>query len=213
MKRLIIVGARGSGREAYQTAINMKAYRDGSFIIKGFLDSKADAFEGLRGNYPNIMCSPEDYEIQPDDMFFIAMGDPKWRKHYADLIESKGGSFFSIVSDEAYINPTAIIGDGSYVSRWVTISDNVTIGKHTVIHPFCSIGHDAQILDYGTLLNNVFLGGGAIVGECSQMSPKSMLIPHKRIGNNVVVGAGSVVMRNVNDGINVFGNPAKQIKF
>ena len=106
-----------------------------------------------------------------------------------------------------------MIGEGSYISGWCEISDNVSLGKHVVIHPYSIIGHDAVVKDYGTLLSYVFLGGGAEVGECSQMSPKSMIIPHKRVGNNVMVGAGSVVMTNVKDGTSVHGNPAVRLKY
>ena len=77
MKHLLIIGARGWGREVYAGAIGTKAYRDGEYDVKGFLDSKADAFEGLKGNYPPIICAPEDYEIQPDDVENCVMkGEP-----------------------------------------------------------------------------------------------------------------------------------------
>ena len=82
MKNLVIVGARGWGREVYDAISKTEEVIAGNLVIKGFLDSKADAFEGLRGNYPPIICSPEEYVIQPDDIFFIAMGNPHWRKHY-----------------------------------------------------------------------------------------------------------------------------------
>ena len=213
MKHLIIIGARGFGREIYSVVKNSKDVINGEMDIKGFLDSKADAFEGLRGAYPPILCAPEDYEVQPDDVFFVAMGEPKWRKHYAELIESKGGHFYTFISDAAFVNETAQVGEGSYIARWCAVSDNVTLGKHVIMHPYTNIGHDAVVKDYGTLLSDVFIGGYAEVGECSQMSPKSMIIPHKKIGNNVMVGAASVVMRNIKDGLSVIGNPAKKIEF
>lgn len=213
MKHLVIIGARGWGREVYSAFKTSKEVLSGDMDIKGFLDSKADAFDGLRGTYPPILGPVEDYVIQTDDIFFVAQGDPHWRKHYAEIIEAKGGHFYTYISESAYVNETAHIDEGSFVSGWCSVSDNVTFGKHVVLHPFTNVGHDAIVRDYGTLLSYVFLGGYTEVGECSQMSPKSMIIPHKKVGNNVMVGAGSVVMRNVPDGIRVLGNPAKKIEF
>ena len=165
MKHLIIIGARGWGREVYAAAIECKAYCNGEYDIKGFLDSKTDAFEGLNGSYPPIICAPENYEIQQDDVFFVAMGDPKWRKHYAELMEKKGAEFMSIICDNAFINPTATIGVGSFISGWTSISDNVHVGKHVMVHHFCAIGHDAQIGDYSSLEAYVFMGGYSKVGS------------------------------------------------
>lgn len=213
MKNLLIIGARGWGREVFDAISQTEDVKNGSLCIKGFLDSKSDALEGLRGHFPPIICSPEEYEIQNDDVFFVAMGEPKWRKHYAEMIEKKGGKFYTYISSDAYVINTARIGEGSFISRWVTVSDNVTIGSHVIMHSFAIIGHDAKVGDYGTLLSSTFLGGYSEVGECSQMNPKSMIIPHKIIGKNVIVGAGSVVMRNVKDNISVFGNPAVKLRY
>jgi len=212
MKNLIIIGARGWGREVYAEAIKMKSYQQ-DFDVKGFLDSKADAFDGLKGNYPPIIGSPEDYEIKPNDVFFIAMGEPMWRKYYAEIIEKKGGQFMSIISDSAFVNETATIGDGSYVSGWSFISDNVVIGKHVVVHIFSDIGHDVRIGDYSTIEAFSFLGGYARMGIGSIMHVRSTLIRKKSIGEYVDVGANSVVIRNVPDNTHVFGNPAKKIDF
>ena len=176
MKHLLIVGARGWGREVYAAAIKTQAYLDGEYTVKGFLDSKQDALAGLRGDYPPIICAPEDYEVQPDDIFFIAMGEPKWRKHYAEIIEAKGGHFISIICKSASINNTAIIGEGSFISGWSCISDNVHIGKHAIVHLFCDLGHDVKIGNYGTIEAYSFLGGYAEVGECSTMHVRSTLI-------------------------------------
>ena len=213
MKNLLIVGARGWGREVYASAIKTKAYLNGEYQIKGFLDSKSDAFDGLNGNYPPIICSPEEYVVQKDDVFFIALGEPKWRKHYAKIIEEKGGSFMSIICNNASINPTAVIGEGTFISGWSCISDNVRIGKHVVIHVFSDLGHDCKVGDFSTIEAYSFLGGYSEIGESSIMHVRSTLIRHKKIGNFVEVGTNSVVMRNIKDGIHVFGIPAKKIDF
>lgn len=213
MNQLIIIGARGWGREVFAAVQGTRGYRSGEFVIKGFLDSKIDALEGLNGNYPPILCAPEDYIIQPDDVFFVAMGEPKWRKYYAEMMAQKGASFMTIICDGAYINPTATIGEGSFVAGWSCISDNVVLGRHTIIHTFCALGHDAQVGDYSSIEAYAFLGGYARVGQESVMHVRSTLIRHKCIGNQVEVGASSVVIRNVPDGLHVFGNPAKRIDY
>ena len=211
MKHLLIVGARGWGREVFASVVLTKAFREGEFDIKGFLDSKSDAFDGLNGQYPPILCSPEDYLVQPDDVFFVAMGDSKWRKYYADIIEKKGGHFITIIGKDAAVLPSASIGEGSFVSSWSSVSDNVVIGKHVVIHVFSDLGHDAKVGDFSTIEAYCFLGGHSEVGICSTMHVRSTLIKQKKIGNNVVVGACSLVIRNVEDETHVFGVPAVKL--
>ena len=213
MKNLIIIGARGWGREVYAAVLGTKAYKDGEFTVKGFLDSKSDALEGLKGDYPPILGAPETYEIQEDDVFFVAMGEPKWRKYYAEMMEQKGAKFISIISNNAFVNPTSTIGEGSFIARWSCISDNVVLGKHTIVHTFCDLGHDAKVGDYSSIEAYSFLGGYSEVGQESVMHVRSTLIAHKRIGNQVSVGSSSVVMRNIKDGLHVFGNPAQKIDF
>lgn len=213
MKHLIIIGARGWGREVYAAAIGTKAYRDGEYDVKGFLDSKADAFEGLKGNYPPIICAPEDYEIQPDDVFFVAMGEPKWRRYYAEMMKAKGAQFISIICDGAYVNPTATVGEGSFIAGWSCVSDNVKIGDHVVVHVFSDLGHDVVVEDFTSIEAFCFLGGHSKVGQESVMHVRSHLLPHKKTGKNVSIGASSVVIRNVPDGQHVLGNPAKKIEY
>lgn len=213
MKHLIIIGARGWGREVYATAIGTKAYCNGEYDVKGFLDSKADALDGLKGDYPPILGAPETYEIQEDDIFFVAMGEPKWRKYYAEIMEQKGATFMTIIAEGAIVNTTAIIGNGSFVSARSFVSDNVVLGKHTAILSLVTLGHDVKVGAYSTIEAYSFLGGYAEVGQESVMHVRSTLIAHKKIGHQVSVGSGSVVMRNVKDRLHVFGNPAQKIDF
>ena len=211
MKHLIIIGARGWGREVYEAAKNSPAFHRKEFDIKGFLDSKTDALDGLHGNYPPILGSVESYHIEPDDVFFVAMGISYWRKLYADMITAKGGHFLTIICESAYVNPTALIGEGSFIAGWTSVSDNVTIGKQCIVHPFSNIGHDARLGDYVTIESYAFLGGHSEIVDESFRHVRSTLIRHKKIGKRAEVGTHSVVIRNVKDDEHVFGIPAKKI--
>ena len=213
MKKLLIIGARGFGREAYETVLRSESFVSGSVVVKGFLDSDATSFDGLKGHFPPIICSPEDYVIEDDDVFFIAMGDSKWRKYYADILASKGASFYTIISRDSNVYPTATIEDGCYIGGWTVISDNVHLGKNAVILGMCTLGHDSVVGDYSTIEAYSFIGGYSKVGNMSTMHVRSTLIRHKSIGDNVDVGSCSVVIRNVKDNLHVYGNPAKKIDF
>lgn len=61
MKNLLIIGARGFGREIYNLALESIGYGT-EFTIKGFLDDKKEALDGYDG-YPSIISSVENYAV------------------------------------------------------------------------------------------------------------------------------------------------------
>lgn len=212
MRHLVIIGARGFGREVYRTFLNTDLFLSKQIDVKGFLDDKSDALDGLDGEWPPIIGPVETYEIEKDDVFFCALGESGWRKHYAEIIANKGGEFINIIHKTALVSPVTTIGTGCIVGAYTTISPNVRIGNHVMIQAFDDLGHDSEVGDYASIEAYVFLGGYAKVGEMATMHTKSSIIPHKSVGKGCVVGFGSVVMRNFKDGVHVFGNPASILK-
>lgn len=203
----MIIGARGWGREVLWA---FKSYRE-DLNVKGFLDDNKHALDGLRGDFPPIVSSVEDYQIQPNDVFYCALGDPIYRKKYVDIIEAKGGKFITYISPKATVSPNATIGEGSFIGSLTFVSDNVCIGKHAMIHGVSTFGHDVKIGDFVSVEAYSFFGGYAEVGDFSTIHVRSTILRHTKVGANASVGAASVVIRNVKDGDHVFGNPAKRI--
>ena len=90
MKNLVIIGASALAREVAEMLLDIKS----DVKLKGFLDSRKnilDSFSGL----PPIIGDAETYEIQPDDVFVCALGEPEMRKKYVDMISARGGKFIS----------------------------------------------------------------------------------------------------------------------
>lgn len=210
MKHLIIIGARGAGRQTFLTATRSLGYGY-DFDVKGFLDGKMDALDGFNG-YPPILSSVEDYQPQKDDVFICALGDPKWRKYYADIILQKGGEFMSLIDKTARIGQNAKIGKGCVIRDYAIVSCDVTVGDFVYIQPFTVIGHDAVVKDYCHLNTYAFMGGFSEMGDLSVIHTHGTLLPHKKMGVGTTIGAGSVAMSNVKDGATVVGIPAKRIK-
>lgn len=213
MKNLLIIGARGWGREVLGTVRVLPEYKSGELTVKGFLDDKADALDGLRGDFPPILSSVEDYEPQEDDVFICALGDCHYRRKYAEMILAKGGKFISVINPTARVTANVKVGQGVIIGAMAVITDNVTVGDFSMIHGFTTIGHDATIGAYNSIEAYCFFGGYSQTGENTTMHVRSSIIPHKRVGNNCSVGFGSVVMRNFGDNLHLFGNPARKIEF
>lgn len=209
MKHLLIIGARGFGREVYNTSLEAVGYGK-DFDIKGFLDDKTDALNGYEG-YPPIINSVEDYQIENNDVFICALGDVHYKKKYIDIILDKGGVFINIIHKTAVIERNSIIGKGCILSRNVQISCDVKIGDYVTMNNMVVVGHDAVIGDYSHLNSMSFMGGYSELKELVTMNTMAILQPHKKMGKNSVAGAGSFMYKNVKDNTTVFGNPAQEL--
>ncbi|MBQ9312820.1 MAG: acetyltransferase [Bacteroidales bacterium] len=211
MKHLLIIGARGWGREVYDIAVAcMSAGAD--FDVKGFLDDKSEALDGL-DNYPPIISSVEDYNIQKDDVFICALGGVNYKKHYAQIILDKGGEFISLIHPTAVIGTNAKIGKGCVVGAFANLSNDTQIGNFVTISLRSGMGHDTTIDDYCHIGGHCSISGFVTIGKSVVIHPGAVIVSHRKIGDNAVIGIGSVVLGNIKEGTTVFGNPAKKIDF
>lgn len=211
MKNLIIIGARGFGREVYDLAMDIIDAGKADFLVKGFLDDKADALDGLDG-YPPILNSVENYEIAEDDVFICGLGEPQWRKIYTQKVLDKGGKFISLISPLAVVRRNAHIGDGCIITHFSNVSVDTYIGNHAAILS-SGIGHDAKIGEYAVLSGRCSVNGFVEIGAEAYLACGVCVAPHKKIGDGAYCGMGSVVISNVKAGVKVFGNPAKKMDF
>ncbi len=211
MKDIIIIGARGYGREIHDFIKHLNTYRN-EYKIVGFLDDKSDALQGF-DRYAPIISSVEEYLPQKNEVFFCALGDAFAREKYINIIKNKGGHFASLIHPTSIVNSNAIIGEGVVISAYSIVSSCVKIGNNTIVHPFCNLGHDTEVADNCTIESYCFFGGFSKIGHHTTIHTRSTILPHIIVGDNVSVGAGSVVIRNVKSNTSIFGVPAKKIEF
>ena len=79
----------------------------------------------------------------------------------------------------------------------------------TMANCHTTIGHDVRIGAWATISANCDLTGHTEIGEAAYFGSGARVIPGKKVGARAVVGAGSVVIRDVPEGVSVFGNPAR----
>ena len=210
MENLLIIGARGWGREVYDIAKDCIA-AGAKLNVKGFLDDKADALDGY-DNYPPIIGPVETYEIQPDDVFVCALGDVNYKKHYVDIIEAHGGTFVSLIHPTAFLGSNTTIGKGCILGPYVSVSSDSMVGNFVTFLIKSHAGHDCAVGDYthiGTLSN---ISGFVTIGKMVTIHPCCNILPHKKVGDFAVIGTSSVVISKIKEGTTVYGNPAKRIE-
>ena len=199
---LVIVGARAMGRETYAYA------QEEGCEVKGFLDEKVDALDGFY-NYPPILGSVEEYEVCDGDLFVVALGEPDYKRKYAELIAAKGGKFASVVHPSAYVGKNVQIGIGCIVCPNSTITNDTVVGDHVVINVNASINHDNRIGDYSTICPGCHLAGRVRIGRQVFIGTGASLIPDVSLGDGAYVAAGAVVTKSFECGC-LMGVPARE---
>jgi sugar O-acyltransferase (sialic acid O-acetyltransferase NeuD family) len=207
VKNLLIIGARGFGRDIYYLATQCNGYQR-DYKIKGFLDDKKDALESFN-SYPPIIDSVESYIIKDDDVFICALGDVQFKKKYITIILNKGGEFINLVHPLAIVSTNVTFGKGCVVCACASIGADTNIGDFTLIQNGAIVGHDVTIGNWSRLDCYVVVVGGVKIGREVSIHTASIINHNVTVNNNSCVGAGSFVIRNVKEGTTVFGNPAK----
>ncbi|WP_035650394.1 acetyltransferase [Flavobacterium sp. ASV13] len=211
MKNLIIIGARGYGREVCGLAKQCSGYNS-EYTIKGFLDDKSDALEGFE-NYPSIISSVENYEIEENDVFICALGSVQWKKHYVEIILSKGGKFINLIHPTVIFTSNVKLGTGIIIFMYSNISNDCVLDDFVTIQGFVAIGHDSKIGKWSHINAFSFTGGYVVLEEEVCLNTRATVLPNLIVRKKATVGSCSLVVKNVKEETVVFGVPAMKLKF
>jgi sugar O-acyltransferase (sialic acid O-acetyltransferase NeuD family) len=209
MKDLIIVGAGGFGRDVLYTIEAVNAVKT-EWNIKGFIDDNLNALDNVKCDY-SIIGTISEWKPSDNEIFALAISTPVIKERVVSLLKDKGAAFATIIHPQAYIPSFVEIGEGSVLTAFTALGDNVKIGRF--VHIMASmIGQDTVVGDYTTTTAYANIATG-IVGKRVFIGSHSVLLGHRTIGDDAFVCAGSIVYRNVKPNTKVFGNPAIKANF
>jgi len=87
--------------------------------------------------------------------------------------------------------------------------DDTIIRKGSKIGNYCNIGHNVLLGVNNQLSIGVSISGNTNVGEGNYFGPNCIIKNGINLGDNNLIGMGSVVVKDIKDGLVVYGNPAK----
>lgn len=209
MKRLLIVGAGGFGREVLCWARDVEPTQS-EWIVSGFLDANPAALDGF--NVPlEIFGDPATFTLSENDRCVCAIGDPAIKQRVVTGLLSRGAQFSSLIHPSVIVGANCSIGIGCVLCPRVVVTTHVGLGRFVTLNVAATIGHDVRIGDWCTLNGHTDITGKVCLGEAVFAGSHACVLPGLRVDDCVVIGAGAVVTRNVKAGATMFGVPARLI--
>lgn len=206
VRRVLIVGAGGFGREVLQWARD--AWPQDRDRITGFLSADEDILDGFDCD-TTVVGTPEAFSPSPGDKLLLAIGVPYARRQVAETLMGRGADFLTLVHPTAVVAESASIGEGSILCPYSIASDCCRVGRFVIMNYHTSLGHDASAGDFSVLSPYATLGGNAHIADDVFLGLHASIGPGKTVGSRSKVSANSCVLTSAPCDSIVFGVPGR----
>ncbi len=213
MKKLIIIGASGFGREVAWLVERINS-KEPTWDLIGFIDDN-DEIQGNSINGYKVLGKTDNVNDYPDAYFVCAVGASKTREKIINKVKSINSNilFATLIDPSVEKSELVQIGEGTIICAHTIITVNISIGNHVIINLDCTVGHDAILKDFVTLYPSVNVSGITHIGHGVELGTGMQIIQGKKVGDHTIIGAGAVVVKDIPENCTAVGSPAKPIKF
>ena len=131
MKKIIIVGAGGFGRELLQWIKDVNEKKP-TWEIEGFIDDNLDALKGVKIDY-KVIGTIKDWQPKEEEEFALAMGAPELKRKVAADLKERGARFATVIHPTALVSEYADYGEGLVMFPYSKLSCNSTAGDFVTL--------------------------------------------------------------------------------
>lgn len=162
MKKLVIVGCGGFGREVHDVVDAINAVAP-TWELLGYVDDAPTQFnvDLVQARGSSVLGGMEVFRDLPDDTaYVIGIGSSDVRRTIASSPLLAGRPAAVLVHPSTTFGFGNELGEGTVICAGVVITTNVRIGRHVLLNVHVVIGHDSVVGDFVTVNPSTGLSGG-----------------------------------------------------
>ncbi len=135
-----------------------------------------------------------------------------FRRRFVQQAAEKGLAFATLIHPAAIVSPQTRVGEGAIIGPGSVIGSHSLLGPHVIVNRGVLIGHHTSIGPFCSIQPGANVAGACSIGAATYVGMGAIILDHITIGSHAVVAAGAVVTRDVPDGAQVMGIPARIVK-
>lgn len=210
---LVIIGAGGFGREVLDIVNDINHRGDDSqtecFDFLGFIDDGEPDTDRLSRIHARYLGPSAELNGLPDGCkYSIGIGSGAVRRKLDEVATTAGLEPATLIHGTATFGSDVRISPGAVICAHVSVTTNVSIGRHAHININSTIGHDAVLADFSTVNPLCAISGEVTVAEEAMVGTNSAINQGLTIGRGSIIGSGSAVTKSVDEYTVVAGVPA-----
>ena len=213
-EKIILIGGGGHCKSCIDVI-----QAEGRFDIAGIVENAGYQVSGVGYQvlgYP-VIGTDDDLPglVKEYQNALITVGqirNPDVRIKLFNLIRELGGAFPVIVSPNAYLSRTAMIGAGTIVMHRAVVNTEAVVGVNCILNTGSLVEHEASVGDHCHISTYSILNGQCRVGNRTFIGSRTVLSNNVEITDDILVSAGSVVLRSLDRPGTYIGNPLRKIR-
>jgi sugar O-acyltransferase (sialic acid O-acetyltransferase NeuD family) len=209
---IMILGTGGGAHDVLDVIEAINACRP-TWNVVGFLDDARP--KGSRHLGLEVLGPLFEARRHGDCSFVNAIGGEKSYRLLPEILASTGlgtDLFTTLIHPSASVSHRARLGRGVLVNHGVAVGGGTVVGDCITLGPGAIVGHDSVVGDHSVLAPGAVLSGLVVVDRNCYIGARAVIRQGLRIGEQSLVGMGAVVVREVDSGSTVVGNPARPLK-
>lgn len=206
MKKIIIIGAGGYGRELLQWIKDINQVSP-TWEIAGFIDDNPQALDGIECDY-SIIGRIVDWQPEEDEEFVLALGNPETKEKVVAMMKTRGAVFTNVIHPTATLTQFSKHGEGLVMFPYAKLSVNSRVGDFVTILS-SGIGHDVEVGDYSTISGMCSILPNVKIGKRVFLAANVAITYDVKIGDDAYLGLGSIIVKDIAEGQKTFCNPAR----
>jgi sugar O-acyltransferase (sialic acid O-acetyltransferase NeuD family) len=209
MKKIVIVGAGGFGREVEMLIEQINSVVP-EWEFLGFLDDGLQ--EGTIVGSARVLGSIVKLKELEGVYVVLAIGDPITKVKIINKLP-KEQRYATLIHPNVLVGKRVAIGQGSIICAGTIITTDIKIGQHVILNLACTVGHDTEIGDFCSFMPSINISGEVVIEKNVYVGTGAKIVNQLTIGMETIIGAGAVVSKSLPSRCTAVGIPAKPIKY